>query len=272
MRWQGKSPISQKQLISNDKKMKVTPLEIRQKSFEKVFRGYDKDEVTAFLQTLSQEWERMVDDYKEMKFKLESSQDEIRKLREVESSLFKTLKTAEDTGSNMIEQAKRTADLHMKETQMRAEAVINESRSKAKSMIENAEHKTRQIIESMEDEVKTLEQTYKMLENYRDNMISDLRNIADNTLEKVERINSQKARFSIEEYINKSRKVSESLRNEDPFDDETEEYTVSSTPQQPFKNEETAGNLPDEPREEEVHESSESDKNKDGGSFFDQIN
>ena len=29
--------------------MKVTPLEIRKKSFEKVFRGYDKDEVNAFL-------------------------------------------------------------------------------------------------------------------------------------------------------------------------------------------------------------------------------
>src|SRR5690606_13793646 len=152
---------------------KVTPLEIRQKSFEKVFRGYDKDEVTAFLQTLSQEWERMVDEYKEMKFKLEASQDEVRKLREVESSLFKTLKTAEDTGSNMIDQAKKTADLHMRETQMKAEAVINESRTKAKSMIENAEHASKKIIESMEDEVKSLEQSYRALEDYRDTLIGD---------------------------------------------------------------------------------------------------
>src|SRR5690606_10612158 len=160
--------------------MRITPLEIRQKSFEKVFRGYDKDEVTAFLQTLSQEWERMVDEYKEMKFKLEASQEEVRKLREVESSLFKTLKTAEDTGTNMIDQAKKTADLHMRETQMKAEAVISESKSKAKSLLENAEHKSRQIIESMEDEVKSLEQTYKALENYRDNLIADLKNMATN--------------------------------------------------------------------------------------------
>ncbi|MEY4931055.1 MAG: DivIVA protein, partial [Bacteroidota bacterium] len=27
--------------------MKITPLEIRQKAFEKVLRGYDKDEVNA---------------------------------------------------------------------------------------------------------------------------------------------------------------------------------------------------------------------------------
>lgn len=248
--------------------MKVTPLEIRQKSFEKVFRGYDKDEVTAFLQTLSQEWERMVDDYKELKFKLESSHDEVRKLREVESSLFKTLKTAEDTGSNMIEQAKRTADLHMKETQMRAEAVINESKSKAKSMIENAEHKTKQIVESMEDEVKSLEQTYKMLENYRDNMISDLRNIADSTLEKVERINALKSRFSIEEQMGKAKRVAENHRNEEPFDDDTE-YKISSGVSEPSKEDETEND-----QEDAVHENSRSEANrdKDSGSFFDQIN
>lgn len=254
--------------------MKVTPLEIRQKSFEKVFRGYDKDEVTAFLQTLSQEWERMVDDYKELKFKLESSHDEIRKLREVESSLFKTLKTAEDTGSNMIEQAKRTADLHMKETQMKAEAVINESKSKAKAMIENAEHKTKQIIESMEDEVKSLEQTYKMLENYRDNMISDLRNIADSTLEKVERINAQKSRSSFEEHINRSKRVSEKFRNEEPFDEDLE-FTVSSTSYPSEKEEEQAHDHSSESRENdenEMQETSESKKNNGGGSFFDQIN
>ena len=35
--------------------MKITPLEIRQKAFEKNFRGYNQDEVNAFLQTLSQE-------------------------------------------------------------------------------------------------------------------------------------------------------------------------------------------------------------------------
>lgn len=253
--------------------MKITPLEIRQKSFEKVFRGYDKDEVTAFLQTLSQEWERMVDDYKELRFKLEASHDEIRKLREVESSLFKTLKTAEDTGSNMIEQAKRTADLHLKETQMKAEAVINESKSKAKAMIESAEHKTKQIIESMEDEVKTLEQTYKMLENYRDNMISDLRNIADSTLEKVERVNAQKSRTSLEEQISKSKRVSEKFRNEEPFDDDLE-FTFSSTAAQLEKEEEPNHNIANDnaENEDEMEETSEAKKSSEGGSFFDQIN
>ena len=42
--------------------MKITPLDIRQKTFEKAFRGLDKDEVNAFLLTLSQHWEKMMDE------------------------------------------------------------------------------------------------------------------------------------------------------------------------------------------------------------------
>lgn len=252
--------------------MKVTPLEIKQKSFEKNFRGYDKDEVTAFLQTLSQEWERMMDEHKEMRFKLEASQEEVRKLREVESSLFKTLKTAEDTGSNMVEQAKKTAELHMKETQMKAEAIINESRTKAKSMVENAEHKCRQIVESMEDEVKSLEQTYKMLENYRENLISDLRNIANNTLEKVERADAQKDRFSIQDQMTKAKEVAEKIRAQETFDEE-ETYTLS-TREHDFdvqeKGQETSDTIEKDISFQEAPESEE--KDKEGGSFFDQIN
>ena len=111
--------------------MKITPLEIRQKSFEKKLRGYDKDEVSAFLLSLSNEWERVLDENKEYKIKLDQAQKEVQKLREVESSLFKTLKTAEDTGANLIDQANKTAELHMKEVQMNADALMSEAKSKA---------------------------------------------------------------------------------------------------------------------------------------------
>ena len=44
--------------------MKITPLEIRQKTFEKNIRGFDKDEVNAFLISLSSEWEKLLDEIK----------------------------------------------------------------------------------------------------------------------------------------------------------------------------------------------------------------
>lgn len=167
--------------------MNITPLEIRQKEFEKAFRGYDKDEVSAFLNSLSIEWERLYDQNKELKYKLESAENEVKKLREVENSLFKTLKTAEDTGANMVEQATKTAELHMKETEMRADALMSEAKSRARSIIEDAENKSRVIIDDMEDEIRQLEQVFRSMNASKDSLMSDLKILAEDILGKIER-------------------------------------------------------------------------------------
>ena len=51
--------------------MRITPLEIKRKTFEKKLRGFDKDEVDAFLASLSQEWERLLNENNELKIKQE---------------------------------------------------------------------------------------------------------------------------------------------------------------------------------------------------------
>lgn len=167
--------------------MNITPLEIRQKEFEKGFRGYDKDEVSAFLNSLSVEWERLYDQNKELKYKLEASENEVKKLREVENSLFKTLKTAEDTGANMVEQATRTAELHMKETEMRADGLMSEAKSRARSIIEEAENRSSIIIDDMEDEIRQLEQVFRSMDANKTSLISELKLLAEDILNKVGR-------------------------------------------------------------------------------------
>lgn len=167
--------------------MKITPIEIRQKDFQKAFRGYEKEEVDAFLLSLSQEWERVMDENKDIRRKLENAEKEVNRLREVESSLFRTLKTAEDTGAHMIDHANKTAELHLREAQMKAEAMMNEARSRAKNMIEEAEEKAKDLLDEMQDEAKNLQKDYQYILNQRDNMLQDLKNIVNDTLEKVNR-------------------------------------------------------------------------------------
>ncbi len=167
--------------------MKITPLEIRQKAFEKVLRGYDKDEVNAFLLTLSQEWERVLDETKEARIKLETTEREVSKLREVESSLFRTLKTAEDTGASVIEQANKTAELILRENQLNADALLSEAKTKAKNTIEEAEMLSREMLDEMEERLKSLGQHYKTLELHRENLLADLKRLAGETIDRVER-------------------------------------------------------------------------------------
>ena len=181
--------------------MKITPLEIRQKQFERTLRGYDKDEVSAFLLTLSQEWERAQDEMKEMRLKWESSEREVTKLREVESSLYKTLKTAEDTGSNMIEHANKTAELHLKETQLKAQAMLNEAKAKAEDAMEGAEVTAKQMLEEMEDRLKSMIEYYKNLESQRDNLLADLKRLATETLDRAERNKSGSRDFDPDKHL-----------------------------------------------------------------------
>lgn len=181
--------------------MRITPLEIRQKTFEKNFRGYEKEEVHAFLMTLSQEWERIVDENKELKFKYESTEKEIQKLREVESSLYKTLKTAEDTGASVIDQARKAAALHLQESQLKAEQLLSEAKEKAKDTIQESEMRARQIIADMEDRVKGLIEQYRKLESTRDDVVSELKRLASEVLEKVEKARNSGKEFDVDTHL-----------------------------------------------------------------------
>lgn len=258
--------------------MKITPLEIRQKNFEKKLRGYDKDEVSAFLISLSNEWERVLDESKELKIRLEQSEKEVRKLREVESSLFKTLKTAEDTGANMIDQANKAADLHMREAGINAEAMLSEAKSKSKAILENAEQQAKELINEMQEAIKDLEKNYRQIESQRETLIIELTHLIDDLKDRLGRSTQQKSEFKIQDHLKKVRELvreSENLINK-------EQLTVGKRKMSPIP---TGGDSdPDvksklkayiEKRANKMESKAASDDDKDElsgkGSFFDQI-
>jgi len=186
--------------------MKITPLEIRQKTFERTLRGYDKDEVNAFLLSLSQEWERMNDEVKEARLKLEASEREVSKLREVESSLYRTLKTAEDTGANVVDQARKAAELHLREAQISADALLNEAKVRAKNALEESDEMSRQLLGEMEDKLKELVTQYKNLESQRNNLVDDLSRLANEALARVERAKQTSKDFNADEHLTFARR------------------------------------------------------------------
>lgn len=250
--------------------MKITPIEIRQKNFEKQLRGFDKDEVTAFLLSLSNEWERVLDENKEYKIKLDQAEKEVGKLREVESSLFKTLKTAEDTGANLVDQANKAAELHLKETQMNAEAMMSEAKTKAKNLIEKAEAEARDIIDEMQDAVKDLEQNYRTLENMRENIIADLKNLSADLIERVDRTNKQKSEFKLEDHAKKVKEiVRESEKRIDKENLEIKPKLVTPVDKEEVKQKSVAASKPPVPKANTV-KAKETVK-EEGGSFFDEL-
>ncbi|GAA4030103.1 hypothetical protein GCM10022409_12930 [Hymenobacter glaciei] len=167
--------------------MKLTALDIRQKTFEKSFRGIDRDEVQAFLTTVSQQWERMGDENRELRLKLEHAQQDVQKMREVESSLYRTLKTAEDTSNNMTEQAQREADLRIREAQFQAEGILSEARQRAREVVDGAYQQAEKSVADMQREVGGLGQECQRLEQHLDSLVRDLHHLASDALDKVEK-------------------------------------------------------------------------------------
>lgn len=195
--------------------MKVTPIEIRQKSFEKVFRGYDKEDVDAFLVSLSQEWERVIDENKEYRIKLEVAEREVKKLREVENSLYKTLKTAEDTSVHLIDQANRSAEMQMREAQVKADSLLREARSKAQYMVQEADNKARQALQETIAELKAMEKDVRIIESQKDNLIVELKSIVSDISEKVNRIEAKSSKISFDSKVDEVRSFLEQ-RSEPP--------------------------------------------------------
>ncbi len=187
--------------------MKITPLEIRQKTFEKVFRGYDKDEVGAYLQSLSQEWERVIDENKEMSIRIESLEKEVSKLREVESSLFKTLKTAEDTGANLIEQARKETELKIKQSNFQSEEIISQARERAKLLLDRTEVKTKQILDEMMSRVKSLESQYNQVYDLREKLVEQIRNYSEELNERVNKFEKKSEEHQVKDLVKEARDI-----------------------------------------------------------------
>lgn len=178
--------------------MRVTPLEIRQKSFEKKLRGYDSQEVDAFLQSLSHEWERLMDDLRDQKLKLENTERDLFKLKEVENSLYKTLKAAEETGANLLEQAKKEASDVLRNAQMEADTMRNDAERQARIRLEEADEAAKNAVFSSQSQLNSLIGEIRRLESHKENFVLELKNFASSVLEGLNKESAQVQKLDID--------------------------------------------------------------------------
>lgn len=275
--------------------MKITPIEIRQHTFQKGLRGYDIEEVGAFLTSLSNEWERVLNENKMLKMQLEIAEKELNKLREVELTMFRMLKTAEDTSAQMTEQAKTAAEHYIEDARQKGEELINEARKKSNMLVIDAENQAKYVREEIMSEFKNHERDFKAMEKYRDNLIVQLKTLANNTVDSIERFEKKFSHNTIKEkFEDLKMQVDDSLKSSDEsktiaLDTVTAEETISedstlSDTELLIENQETvisANTTETTASEAEVETTEGSDKstenkpeapkNTDEGSFFDQI-
>jgi len=114
--------------------MNLTPLDIRKQEFRKALRGFDPDEVQAFLDMVAAEYERLLEKNKQFEHRLIELETKLKDYQESEKNLRETLLNVQEVKKQSEESSRKQADLIIKESELKALEIIEMARKQARQM------------------------------------------------------------------------------------------------------------------------------------------
>jgi cell division initiation protein len=110
--------------------MRITPLDIQQKQFPIRFRGFDVEEVYAFLEVVREEMEELLRENAFIKENIYRVENQLKEYKDMESTLRETLITAQQMIEDYKNNSRKEAELIMREAELKAEAIVKEAQEK----------------------------------------------------------------------------------------------------------------------------------------------
>lgn len=141
--------------------MKITSMDISNKEFKRVIRGYDPDEVDDFLDKLSEDYETLYKENSSMKEKISNINERLEHYAKMESTIQNTLLLAQ----NAAEQAKQNAE---KESEL---------------ILKNANESAQKILDKANNDVITIHDEYENLKQEYIKFRSSFRNFMNSQVE-----------------------------------------------------------------------------------------
>ncbi len=111
--------------------MRMTPLDVQSHQFATRFRGFDPDEVTAFLRIVSEDYESLVRETESQSDRILRLETRIEELSAQEHLLKETLLSAQSMTEAMSRTAEREAEVRLAEVEVRAEKILDASHRRA---------------------------------------------------------------------------------------------------------------------------------------------
>lgn len=111
--------------------MKISPLDIEKMKFKVCFRGYQRREVDEFLDSLTVEYEGLINENENLREKQVVIEGQLKELKNKESILTQTLTNAQKLVEEMKEGAQKDASLIVKQAEFQAEEVLRDSRDES---------------------------------------------------------------------------------------------------------------------------------------------
>ncbi|MBI3637890.1 MAG: DivIVA domain-containing protein [Candidatus Rokubacteria bacterium] len=133
--------------------MRLTPLDIRQQQFNvKMFRGFDPQEVDAFLEDVAEDYEALFKELALLREQVVTHEERSRGATEAEKALKETLVTTQRLAEEMKEAARREADLITREASLRGEKMLEEVRAeeaRIRGDVQNLKRLRQELVEEL---------------------------------------------------------------------------------------------------------------------------
>ena len=143
--------------------MRLSPIDIREQQFTtKLFRGFDRGEVDAFLDDVADDYEGVLRENASLREQVGGYEERARGLGETERTLKDTLVTTQRVAEEMKEGAKRDAQLLLREATLNADKLMEEARAeeaKLRVEIQTLKRLRRQLIEELRATVERYDRT-----------------------------------------------------------------------------------------------------------------
>jgi cell division initiation protein len=142
--------------------MKITPMDIQRQSFNKRYRGYDPEEVRAYLNLVAEELAALQRDHARTEQELQHLNLLLEEHRERETILKNTLLTAQRVSEEIRENARKQAESQLREAELQADKLIELAQKRAHE-IERGIVDLRTHRQSLRNDVRALVQRLSSL-------------------------------------------------------------------------------------------------------------
>ncbi len=116
----------------------ITPLDIQHKEFAKAVRGYKEEEVDSFLDLVTLDFEKLLDENKRLKESVIKLSEDLTRYQKSEGAVLDTLEAAKGLMRDISSSAEKRAEILLKNAELDAQVIQREAKESVERLTEEA--------------------------------------------------------------------------------------------------------------------------------------
>ncbi len=152
----------------------IRPVDIQEKEFTKAVRGYKEEEVNEFLDEITVDLERLLEELRQTKEENSRLVEELERHRSSEGTVIETLEAAKSLMADISASAEKRADILLKNAELDAQLMQKEARDMADKISEESEAMKARFISFRDKYKRLLESELQRFESLSGEILPEL--------------------------------------------------------------------------------------------------